>query len=211
MTLREVSERLKVSYDSVRQSASRMRRKGLSTRCPECFSPSFFRLVCHSCGLDATQTGPVQWSVDFSSQNPVYLLQPSGSLGSATSYSALGLQYGGKNISHLVERPENPMFERLRSRLWQGLKSKMPRDDVCEDAVKMLKAEYIGAQLHYPEITRWRGFGDAVLARVWSRLVLLYPGLPNELPVVPKSRMQKSDRVTGSIDPPSPVFDDEHA
>ena len=211
MTLIEVSQRLKVSYDCVKQAACRMRRKGLANRCPECFRPTFHMSACSSCGFDGSEAGSAKVHVDLGSSSPVYRLQTSGGLGSATQYTMLGLGYGGINISHLVERPKDRRFERLKSRLWQGLKSKMPRDDVCEDAARMLRVEYDQALANYSQIETWRGFPDAVLARVWSRLVLFYPELPKDFPLALTSRVGKSDRVTGEVDILSPLFDGDSA
>jgi len=184
-----------------------MRRKDLPNRCPECFKHTFHMLVCSSCGFDGSEAGAVKSRFDFGSNSSVYRLQANGGLGSATQYAMLGLGYGGINIAHLVDRPKDRRFDRLKSRLWQGLKSKMPRDDVCEDAARMLRVEYDQALAKYPEIGSWRGFPDAVLSQVWSWLVLLYPELPKSLPSALNSRVKKSDRVTGELDILSPLFD----
>ena len=71
----------------------------------------------------------------------------------------------------------------------------------------MLRVEYDQALAKYPQIGSWRGFPDAVLSQVWSRLVLLYPELPKDLPMALTSRVRKSDRVTGEVDILSPLFD----
>ena len=222
LPLREVASYLRLSYDSTKQAASRMRRqKDLVRRCPWCWEPTFFQLVCRKCGFDGRdhQAGPASMA-DFQSSSPVYRVQPNGSLGSFTAYQGgadaagdwapMRMHYGGRNIQHMVEKPKDARFERLRSRLWQGLKSKMPSDSVCEEAVGMLYREYSVA-LTYPGIKSWRGFSDAVLGRVWNRLRLMYPELPKELPMNFQAKKRKSDMVTppkAEVDPLDPAFDE---
>jgi hypothetical protein len=45
-----------------------------------------------------------------------------------TDYDRLHLQYGGRNIKHLVEHPSDDLLERARSELWEELKGPMPTD-----------------------------------------------------------------------------------
>jgi hypothetical protein len=205
MTLKQVAAELRIPYNNVRVYALRVRERNLANRCPICFSESFFHLVCQSCGADLTEKGLLQEGVIYDSQSPVYRLQGGNGLGSRVDYRSLRPGYGAKNVQHLVERPDDPRIDRLKSRLWQGLKSKMPRDDICEDAVKMLIREYRDA-LRFEGIGHWRGLGDAILRRVWSRLVLLYPELPRE---APPALGKKSKKATGQPDYLSREFDGE--
>jgi hypothetical protein len=205
MTLKQVAAELRMPYNNVRVYVVRMRQKNLTTRCPICFKGSFFHLVCQTCGADFTEKGLLQEGIMYDSQSPVYRLQGANGLGSRVDYPRLHLQYGAKNVQHLAEKPDDLRLERLKSRLWQGLKSKMLRDDICEDAVRMLVREYKEA-LRFEGICHWRGLSDAILRRVWARLVFLYPELPRE---IPQALGKKGKKATGEPEYLSHEFDGE--
>ena len=172
--LTDASRDLHLSYSSVKVAAHRLRRRADFGRlCPECFSPSFYRLACHACGFEAPAEAPPL--VDFGSQGPVHSLQPLGGLGSSTDYYSLKPKYGARNVAHLVEQSPDRFLERCRSRLWEELKGLMLSDGETEALTRLLVRDVQEFRASYPELTRSRGLADALVRRVVARAALLHP------------------------------------
>lgn len=183
-SLKILAQGLRLNYNSAKVYAKRLRElSDITRRCPLCFEPQFYGLVCRSCGFEADQEDHPT-GVSVSTQSPVYVVQPNGGLGSRTHYPGLKLAYGSDNVRHLAEKPTDSRFEAMRSRLWEALKAQMPRDDVTEDAVRLLKVEYSRLYTDYPVLFRSRNLSTQILERVWARLRLLYPNLAKEFPQV---------------------------
>ncbi len=199
-----IAKNLGLNYNSAKVYAKRLRElPDVTRRCPLCFEPQFYGLVCRSCGFEANQEDyPAEVSV--STQSPVYVVQPNGGLGSRTNYRGLKLAYGADNVRHLAEKPTDPRFEAMRSRLWEALKVQMPRDDVTEDAVRLLKVEYSQLRTDYPLFFRSKHFSTQILDRVWARLRLLYPNLPKEFP-----QAGNGYRVTRKVSLPDDFLEDD--
>lgn len=58
----------------------------------------------------------------------------------------------------------------------------MLRDDVTQDAVRLLTAEYNQVPTNYPLLFKSKHLSAQVFARVWARLRLLHPNLLKEFP-----------------------------
>ena len=182
--LKDAARVLRISHQAARQRASRLKRRpDLSRLCPGCFSPSLFRGVCQSCGFELD--GPdVPLVVDFESQSPRYSIQPLSGLGGKTDYLSLRFQYGGRNISHLVERPGDPLLERCKSELWAALKEVMPPDEVTEEATRLLTREVREFESRYPALVNSTKTKGQIVSNVLRVMQLRYPAL------------RKCDRVT---------------
>lgn len=104
--------------------------------------------VCASCGFEVDRP-EILLTVNVASQSPRYSIQPLEGLGSQTPYTALKLQFRGRNIAHLVKRPQDPLLERCKSELWQALKEVIPLDHVVEEATKILTKEVRELEYRY--------------------------------------------------------------
>ena len=175
--LKQASKDLGISHDAAKQRSSRvLRRPDISRLCPECFRPSLEGLVCTECGteLDAPE---LPQGIRFDETSPVYTIQPLNGLGSLTSYSSLGLQYGGRNMAHLVEKPTDYLLERAKSLLWEELKTSMPGDMVTDEAARMLSKEVRDFRARYPGLARSRFVANQLVQNVVARLAARYPDL----------------------------------
>lgn len=176
-TLKAVAKELHLSYAAVRLAKSRLtRRKDIHLLCPECFEPALRSGLCHNCGYELDRPH-IPVTPDFGSQSPRYAIQPMNGLGSQTDYNRLGLQYGGKNIKHLVERVENPLLERARSELWQALKEVMPPDGAVEEANRQLTKDVLEFQARYPTLVRSTKAVHQLVNNVLMVLAFRYPAL----------------------------------
>jgi hypothetical protein len=172
ITLRAAAKECGLSYVAVRLAKHRLKQRNTSRLCPVCFAEAVENLVCRKCGaeLDA----PMILSEEFDSQSPVHSVQPLSGLGSSTNYNALRLQYGGRNIGHLVEHPTDPLLERAKSKLWEELKAVMPPDAVVEEATRMLCREAANFRARYPELVRSKGLGHQLVQNVLAVMRLRY-------------------------------------
>lgn len=176
-SLKVASEELHLSYENVRQTASRIRRrKNIHLLCPECFSASLNRGTCTTCGFEMDRAD-IPLEVDFHSQSPVHSIQPLNGLGSDTDYDHMKLQYGGKNVRHLVERAEDPLLERCKSDLWEALKEVMPPDQVVEETTMLLSKEVKELRHRYPALARSTLARRQIVSNILKLLVLRYPSL----------------------------------
>jgi len=175
--LKEAAHELRISHEAARQRASRLKRRNdLIRLCPGCFSPSLYRGVCASCGYELDQPD-IPLSVDFESQSLRHSIQPLSGLGGKTDYLALRFQYGGQNISHLVERPSDLLLERCKSELWSALKEVMPPDEVTEDAVRLLTKEVREFESRYPALVNSTKTKGQIVKNVLRVLQLRFPAL----------------------------------
>jgi hypothetical protein len=184
-SLVEVADALHLSHPNARQLKSRLtRRPDLARRCPECFAPTFYRLVCQSCGFEDGARGTVPLEVRFEFQSPVHRIQPLNGLGSATAYKGgqdsegnrapMKLQYGGENIRHLVEHADDAFLEAAKSDLWEGLKAAMLGDGVVEEANRLLYREVVEFRSRYPGLVRAKGARAQLVGNVLALLRLRY-------------------------------------
>jgi hypothetical protein len=172
--LKVAARELQMTYLAVRLAKCRLtKRPDLSRRCPECWKPSLQGLVCASCGAELDQ--PFDLSELFDSQSPVHQIHPLSGLGSVTNYQNLKFAYGGKNIRHLAERPENALLERCRSLLWQELKGPMFRDGIVEEANQLLSRSVSEFQSRFPNLLRSKGVADQLVKNVLGLLRFRYP------------------------------------
>lgn len=184
-SLKVAAKEIHLSYAAVRLAKSRLcRRKDIHLLCPECFKPTLRSGLCHHCGYELDRPH-VPTTPDFGSQSPRYAIQPMNGLGSQTDYNRLGLQYGGSNIRHLVERVENPLLERVRSELWQALKEVMPPDGVVEEANRVLTKDVLEFQARYPALVRSTKAARQLVDNVLLVLALRYPALGKCITVSP--------------------------
>ena len=153
--------------------------------CPECFRPTLEGLVCAGCGAELDQ--PFDLGELFDSQSPVHRIQPLSGLGSVTNYQSLKFAYGGFNIRHLAERPENALLEKGRSLLWQELKGPMFRDGIVEEANQLLSRSVSEFQSRFPNLLRSKGVANQLVENVVELLRLRYPncfGVSRAMPVL---------------------------
>jgi len=187
VNLKEAAHELRISHEAARQRASRLkRRQDLTRLCPYCFSPSLYRGVCATCGYEVDQPD-ILLSVDFESQSTRHSIQPLSGLGGKTDYLALRFQYGGQNISHLVERPSDLLLERCKSELWSALKEVMPPDEVTEEAVRLLTKEVREFEARYPALVNSTKTKGQIVKNALRVLQIRYPAL------------RKCDGVTSSL------------
>jgi hypothetical protein len=172
-SLVQAAQELKISHSNAKKTHYLLKmRKDLHIRCPECFRPTFFSLVCQSCGFEGDRPSvPVEGY--FDQVSPVHSIQPLNGLGSRTDYSLLKLGYGGRNIRHLVERSEDPFLESCKSLLWEELKSYMPQDDVVEEATRLLTKEVIEFRVKYPLLVNAKDAKRQIVSNVLRRLRLV--------------------------------------
>lgn len=189
-SLKAAAGELHMSHLAVRLAKSRLKKRtNLSRLCPECFEPSLQGLTCGNCGVELDE--PFALGQTFESQSPVHSIQPLGGLGSVTDYSRLGLQYGGSNVRHLAERPENALLEKCRSMLWQELKGPMFRDGVVEEANQLLTRHVSEFQGRFPTLLRSKGVAAQLVENVTDLLKLRYP---NCFAVSAETRVLVSER-----------------
>lgn len=180
-----VARELGMSHLAVRLAKSRLaRRKDIHLRCPECFKPTLQRWVCTNCGVELDQVPVMPDEVEDSSI--VHRIQPFDGLGSLTAYKggldAVGnwapmkMQYGGANIKHKVERPTNRLLENCKSLLWQELKGPMPRDEIVEEANRLIMREVRMFQAQHAPLVRSKKLAEHLVSRVFQVLKLRYPG-----------------------------------
>jgi hypothetical protein len=86
------------------------------------------------------------------------------------------MQYGGRNVAHLVESSPDPLLERAKSLLWQELKETMPPDSVVEESSRILARELAEFRAKYPGLNP-QGLAPQLVKNVLSLLALRYPGL----------------------------------
>lgn len=176
-TLKSAALDLHISYVNAKQIKHRLSaRRDIHLRCPECFEPSLYARACTSCGFEMDRPN-IPLEIDFASQSPQHSIQPLGGLGSQTSYTQLGLRYGGRNIKHLVERPRNPLLERCKSDLWEELKEVMPPAGVVEEASLLLTNEVHEFQRRYPSLVSSTKARGQLVENVMKVLRLRYPPL----------------------------------
>lgn len=169
-----VARELRMTYLAVRLAKSRLtKRPGLYRLCPECFRPTLQGLVCVDCGVESNQ--PFELGELFDSQSPVHQIQPLSGLGSVTDYRGLRFAYGGLNIRHLAERPENALLEKCRSILWQELKGPMLSDGIVEEANQLLSRSVSEFQSRFPNLLRSKGVADQLVENVLDLMRLRYP------------------------------------
>ncbi len=174
------AKELHMSYVAVRVAKCRlMKRRNIHLYCPECVRPTLRGLFCQSCGVEL-DTPNISVDVNFNSQSPVHTIQPLNGLGSETNYAALHLQYGGRNIAHLVEKARDPFLERCRFELWEELKGPMLRDGVVEEATRLLMKEVLEFRARYPTLTHVRGASRQLVANVVALVKLRYPNCFSE-------------------------------
>jgi hypothetical protein len=116
----------------------------------------------------------------------VHRIQPLDGLGSSTAYQGgpdaagnwapMKMHYGGLNIKHNVERPANRLLENCRSLLWQELKGPMPRDEIVEEANRLLTREVRMFQAQHAPLVRSKKLAEHLVSRVVEVLKLRYPG-----------------------------------
>jgi len=171
--LKQAAQELKISHSNAKKTHYLLKlRKDLDRRCPECFRPTFFSLVCHSCGFQGDRPSvPVEGYFDQIS--PVHSIQPLNGLGSQTNYSLLHLGYGGRNIKHLIERSEDPLLEACKASLWQELKSYMLKDEVVEEATRLLIKEVVEFRVKYPLLVNSKAAKQQLVNNVLKRLKLV--------------------------------------
>jgi hypothetical protein len=174
-TLRLAAKKTGMTYLAARLAKHRLtRRPDISRLCPECFKPALVGLVCGSCGAElAVPTLPQ--GLRFSEVSPVYRIQPLGGLGSSVQYSQLHLQYGGRNVAHLVERPPDQLLERCRSLLWSELKGPMFEDRIVEEASQLLARHVSEFRARFPALVRSKGLAGQLVRNVVDLLRLRYP------------------------------------
>ena len=186
VTLKVAARELHISYENARQLHHRLKdRPDLSKRCPECFRPSLQGLVCTNCGVEL-DTPNLPQGIRFEETSPVHTIQPLNGLGSVTPYEGgrdsegswrpLKMQYGGRNVAHLVESSPDPLLERAKSLLWQELKETMPPDSVVEESSRILVLELAEFRAKYPGLNP-QGLASQLVKNVLSLLALRYPGL----------------------------------
>jgi hypothetical protein len=193
VTLRLAAKETGMTYLAARLAKHRLtRRPDISRLCPECFKPALVGLVCGSCGAElAAPTLPQ--GIRFSEVSPVYRIQPLGGLGSSVQYSQLRLQYGGRNVAHLVERPPDPLLERCRSLLWSELKGPMFEDRIVEEASQLLARHVSEFRARFPALVRSRGLANQLVENIMSLLRLRYP---NRFAVSPPTPVLESEENT---------------
>lgn len=173
-SLKVAARELKMSYLAVRLAKSRLtKRADISRLCPECFRPALQGLVCANCGAELDQ--PLILEEVFESQSPVHGIQPSNGLGSVTSYNHLKFAYGGLNIKHVTERPDNILLEKCRSLLWEELKGPMFRDGIVEEANRLLTRNVSEFQSRFPNLLRSKGVAAQLVENIIDLLKLRYP------------------------------------
>ena len=181
-TLKAAASELHVSYVAVRVANHRLKkRRDIGRLCPECFQPSFYSLVCASCGYEADEP-TLPEGLRFEYQTPVHSLQPLRGLGSQTEFTQLGFAYGGRNIAHLVERPQDRFLEQCKSDLWEELKTTMPDDVVAEEGARLLAKEVSEFRTRYPLLASSKRVRQQLVANVFSRMALLHPSLRRPRP-----------------------------
>jgi len=174
VSLKLAAKELGMSYLAVRLAKHRLiRRPDISRLCPQCFSPSFFNLVCANCGFEGDR--PMLPAIIFETQAPIHSIQPGAGLGSSTDYRGLHLQYGARNVQHLAERPQDPLLERCRSLLWEELKSAMLSDGVTEEASRLLVRHVSEFRARFPSLLRAQGLASQLVENVMELLRLRYP------------------------------------
>jgi hypothetical protein len=189
-TLRLAAKETGMTYLAARLAKHRLtRRPDISRRCPECFRPNLQGLVCTNCGAELDIPNLPQ-GIKFEETLPVHTIQPLRGLGSSVQYSQLHLQYGGQNISHLVERPQDALLERCRSLLWEELKGPMFRDEIVEEASRLLTREVSEFRSRFPGLVRSKGLADQLVRNVVDLLRLRYP---NCFAVSPPTPVLKSE------------------
>jgi hypothetical protein len=178
-TLKAASKELGISYLAARLANYRLKKRAdIDRLCPECFKPTFFGLVCHTCGYEGDH--PKVPEVVFSSQSPVHGLQPFGGLGGQTvprrdHNGRLILSYGIANVSHLCGKPDDPFLERCKSMLWAELKNAMLDDGITEEAARLLVKEVSEFRYRYPSLTRARGAADQIVGNLMALVRLRHP------------------------------------
>jgi len=180
-----VARELGMSHLAVRLAKSRLRkRKSIQLYCPECFKPKLQDWVCSNCGVELDQVPVLPEGVEDTSL--VHRIQPLDGLGSSTAYQGgldaagnwapMRMQYGGLNIKHKVERPANRLLENCRSILWQELKGPMLRDEIVEEANRLLTREVRMFQAQHAPLVRSKNLAEHLVSRVVEVLKLRYPG-----------------------------------
>jgi hypothetical protein len=190
VSLKLAAKETSMTYLAARLAKHRLtRRPDISRLCPECFKPALVGLVCGSCGAElAVPTLPQ--GIRFEETSPIHTIQPGAGLGSLTDYRGLHLLYGARNLSHLIERPQDPLLERCRSLLWSELKGPMFRDEIVEEASRLLMREVSEFRARFPGLLRSKGLADQLVRNVVDLLRLRYP---NSFAVSPPMRVLKSE------------------
>jgi hypothetical protein len=172
-SLVQASQELKISYSNAKKTHYLLKkRQDLHIRCPECFKPTFYNLTCHTCGFEGDRPS-VPIDDYFDQVSPVHSIQSLNGLGSQTDYSLLKLQYGAKNIQHLAERVKDPFLESCKSLLWEELKSYMPKDEVVEEATRLLVKEVIEFRVKYPLLVNAKVVKQQLVSNVLKRIKLV--------------------------------------
>jgi len=171
--LKQAAQELKISHSNAKKTHYLLKlRKDLDRRCPECFRTTFFSLVCQVCGFEGDRPSvPIEGY--FDQVSPVHSIQSLNGLGSQTDYSLLKLGYGGRNIRHLVERAKDPFLESCKSLLWEELKSVMPKDEIIEEATRLLIKEVIEFRAKYPLLLNAKDAKKQLVSNVLERLRLI--------------------------------------
>ena len=204
VTLKAAAKDLHISYANAKQLHHRLKhRSDLSKRCPECFRPSLQGLICTNCGVELDVPNLPQ-GIRFEETSPVHTIQPLKGLGSVTPYEGgrdpegnwkpLRMQYGGRNVAHLVESSPDPLLERAKSLLWQELKEIMPSDSVVEESSRLLARELTEFRAKYPGLNP-QGLASQLVKNILSLLALRYPGLRKGDGVTFHSRQDVSKEV----------------
>jgi hypothetical protein len=177
-SLVQAAQELKISYGGIKKKHYLLKkRQDLHIRCPECFRPTFYNLTCQSCGFEGDRPSvPIEGY--FDQVSPVHSIQPLNGLGSQTDYSLLRFAYGGRNIKHLVERSEDVFLESCKSLLWQELKKYMPKDEVVEEATRLLEKEVVEFRAKYPLLINAKDAKRQIVSNVVERLKMVAK-LPN--------------------------------
>lgn len=153
-------------------------RSDLGKLCPECFEPTLNGPGCKNCGFEVGEldTSPLPPHTYLGSQGTVHTIQPLQGLGSVTDYEHLGLQYGGRNISHLVQRKaKDRLLERCKSELWEELKEVMPPDWVVEEATRLLTKEVREFEAKYPSLLGSKKLTRQFVNNIVGLLIMRYP------------------------------------
>jgi len=195
-SLKLAARELGMTHLAVRLAKHRLsKRKDLHLICPECFEPTLRNLVCQSCGVELEQ--PFVLEESFDSQSPAHSIQPLGGLGSVTNYRGLKLQYGGANVQHIAERPDNLLLERCRSLLWEELKGPMFRDSIVEEASTLLIRSVSEFQARFPSLAKSKGVASQLVENVVDLLRLRYPNRFAVSASTPVLEAEKDERRPG--------------
>lgn len=179
---KHVAEQLHLSLSNVKVTIHELRkRSNLPRLCPECFSPTVFSGICHSCGCE-TLAPQVPVDVDFEKQSPTNSIHAGSMLGSEVDFLELRMKGVYPNDGLLLKQRMDRTLEdfltaQVKSQVMDWLKASYPAEAITDYAGRLCIKEVLEFRANYPLLRTNKNVKKQLGLRVISRLKFLYPSL----------------------------------